>query len=57
LRDRKPRRYNTYETERAREFNGVELASFASRAIAFLIDFVIAGALFMGVLVRTSRSS
>jgi uncharacterized RDD family membrane protein YckC len=33
------------------ELNGVELASFRSRAIAFLIDFVIAGALFLGILV------
>jgi uncharacterized RDD family membrane protein YckC len=34
-----------------RELDGAELASFSSRGIAFLIDFVIAGALFLGVLV------
>jgi len=30
------------------ELDGVELASFASRAVAFVIDFAIAGALFLG---------
>jgi uncharacterized RDD family membrane protein YckC len=34
-----------------RELDGVELASFSSRAIAFLIDFAIAGALFLSGLV------
>jgi hypothetical protein len=48
LLDRKPRLYNAYETERMRELSGLELASFTSRAIALLIDFVIAGALFVG---------
>ncbi len=43
-----------------RELNGLELASFKSRAIALLIDFVIAGALSLGGLVgffkiRTNR--
>jgi len=51
LLDRKPRLYNAYETERMRELNGLELASFTSRALALLIDFVIAGALFLGGLV------
>ena len=32
------------------ELNDVELASFTSRAVAFAIDFAIAGALFLGVL-------
>jgi uncharacterized RDD family membrane protein YckC len=32
------------------ELNGVELASFASRAVAFAIDFVIAGVLFLVLL-------
>jgi uncharacterized RDD family membrane protein YckC len=44
------RLYDAHETERAKELDGVELASFASRAIAFFIDFLIAGALFLGVL-------
>jgi uncharacterized RDD family membrane protein YckC len=47
LPERKPRLYNALETERMRELNGVELASFTSRAVAFLIDFLIAGALFL----------
>ena len=34
-----------------RELEGVELASFKSRAIAFFIDFAIAGVLFLGLLV------
>jgi hypothetical protein len=34
-----------------RELNGLELASFTSRALALLIDFAIAGALFLGGLV------
>jgi hypothetical protein len=45
------RRYNAHETERMRELDGMELASFASRAAAFSIDFLIAGALFLVVLV------
>jgi uncharacterized RDD family membrane protein YckC len=45
------RRYNPHETERMQELVGVELASFASRALALLIDFAIAGALFLGGLV------
>ena len=49
--DRSPRLYNAHETERMRELDGAELASFTSRAIAFLIDFAIAGALFLGLLV------
>jgi uncharacterized RDD family membrane protein YckC len=34
-----------------RELNGLELASFASRALALLIDFAIAGALFVAGLI------
>ncbi len=49
--DRRPRLYNAHETERISELDGSELASFTSRAIAFLIDFAIAGALFLGLLV------
>jgi uncharacterized RDD family membrane protein YckC len=33
------------------ELQGLELASFESRAVAFFIDFAIAGALFLGLLV------
>ncbi len=49
--DRKPRLYNAHETLRMQELNGLELASFTSRAVAFAIDFAIAGALFLGGLV------
>jgi hypothetical protein len=48
--------YNAYETERMRELNGVELASFTSRAVALLIDFAIAGALFLGGLILFFKS-
>ncbi len=34
-----------------RELGGLELASFTSRAVAFFIDFLIAGALFVGGLI------
>jgi uncharacterized RDD family membrane protein YckC len=44
------RLYNAHETERMQELNGLELASFASRAGALFIDFAIAGALFLGLL-------
>jgi uncharacterized RDD family membrane protein YckC len=44
------RRYNPQETRRMRELGGLELASFTSRAAAFLIDFLIAGALFLALL-------
>jgi uncharacterized RDD family membrane protein YckC len=47
LQDRKPRLYNPQETGRMRELSGMELASFTSRAAAFFIDFVFAGALFL----------
>src|SRR5580658_5704357 len=55
LQDRRPRLYNAHETERMQELDGVELASFTSRAVAFLIDFVIAGALFLAVLLTTAK--
>jgi uncharacterized RDD family membrane protein YckC len=38
-----------------RELEGVELASFTARAIAFLIDFVIAGVLFLAVLITVAK--
>jgi uncharacterized RDD family membrane protein YckC len=40
--------YGAHETDRMQELDGMELASFASRAIALLIDFLLAGALFLG---------
>lgn len=38
--------YHAHETERMRELDGAELASFRSRAIALTLDFLAAGALF-----------
>jgi uncharacterized RDD family membrane protein YckC len=46
----KRRVYAAHETERMRELDGLELASFRSRATALFIDFVLAGALFLAVL-------
>jgi uncharacterized RDD family membrane protein YckC len=37
------------------ELSGMELASFASRALAMLIDFAIAGALFLGGLMLSFK--
>ncbi len=45
------RLYRAHETERMSELDGAELASFRARALAFLIDFVLASALFMAALV------
>jgi uncharacterized RDD family membrane protein YckC len=38
-----------------RELAGLELASFSARALAFLIDFVIAGAVFLGGLLLLAK--
>jgi len=40
--------YQPHETARMQELAGLELASFASRACAFGIDFVLASAIFLG---------
>lgn len=45
-----PRLYHAHETERMSELDGAELASFRSRALALLIDFLTAGALFLALL-------
>lgn len=49
------RLYNPHETERMQELSGLELASFASRAVAFFIDFVIAGVLFLALLFTVAK--
>jgi uncharacterized RDD family membrane protein YckC len=51
----KSRLYKAHETERMRELDGMELASFASRAAAFSIDFLVDGALFLGVLFAVGK--
>ena len=38
-----------------RELEGAELASFTSRAVAFLLDFIIAGVLFLCVLIAGAK--
>jgi len=53
---RKPRLYCAHETERMKELDGAELASFRSRAAALTIDFVLAGALFMAVTLPLAKS-
>ena len=39
--------YDPHETDRMKALDGVELASFGRRAVAFSIDFLIGGAIFM----------
>ncbi len=41
--------YDATRMERAREFEGMRLASFGSRVAALLIDFLLAAVLFLGV--------
>lgn len=43
----RPATYDAHDTDRMRVLNGRELASFGSRATAFVIDFAIAGLLFV----------
>ncbi len=43
--------YSAHETERMKELDGLELASFRRRAIALLIDAVLAGTLFAVVMI------
>jgi uncharacterized RDD family membrane protein YckC len=44
------RAYNAHETERMHQVHGAPLASFKARAIAFVIDFIIAFLLFLATL-------
>ena len=41
------RAYEAHQTARMQELEGLELASFGQRAIAFAIDFMLAGAVFL----------
>ena len=45
----KPRFYNAHETRRMDELNGMELASFRSRAFALALDFIIASLIFIPI--------
>jgi uncharacterized RDD family membrane protein YckC len=45
------RRFDAHETERLRALEGVPLASFRARALAFLIDFFLSGIVFLAVAV------
>jgi uncharacterized RDD family membrane protein YckC len=42
--------YNAHETERMKAVHGLPLASFASRTAAFVFDFLLAFAIFLGML-------
>ena len=42
--------YQAHETQRMEELNGIELASFVSRAGALMIDSVISATLFIGIM-------
>lgn len=46
---RPPRRFDPHETDLQRRLEGVPLASFRSRAIAFVIDFMLSGIAFFAV--------
>ena len=41
------RAYEAHQTARMQELEGLELASFGQRALAFTIDFMLAGAVFL----------
>ena len=51
----KLRTYNSLETERMQALHGSLLASFTARLMAFLIDFVLAFGLFLGLLIFGAR--
>ena len=42
--------YKAHETDRMRELDGLQLASFGSRALALVLDFIIAALLFVVVM-------
>ncbi len=44
---RPPRLFAAHETERERALDGVELAGFRARTIAFLVDFLLSGVAFL----------
>lgn len=47
--------YNAHETERMQQVHGTRLASFKARAIAFVIDFLVAFLLFGAVVILGAR--
>jgi len=49
------RRYEPHETARMLELQGLELASFTSRACALLIDFVISAVIFLALLMSVGK--
>lgn len=50
-----PRTYNSQETQRMQELNGTPLATFTARALAFAADFLLAAALFLGVMFAIAK--
>ena len=47
--------YNAHETERMHQVHGAPLASFKARAVAFVIDFLVAFVLFAAVFILGAR--
>ena len=43
------KRFDAHETERMKQLEGLPLASFGSRAAAFVIDFVLSALIFMAI--------
>ncbi len=47
--------YNAHETERMHQVHGARLASFKARAIAFILDFLVAFVLFVAIFILGAR--
>ena len=47
--------YNAHETERMRQLDGAQLASFKARSIAFILDFFLAFVLFVVLFILGAR--
>jgi len=51
----KPHSYNVHETDRMLQLHGVPLASFKSRAFAFLLDFILTFVVFAVLVIGGGR--
>jgi len=49
------RQYNAHESEQMRAVHGLPLASFTRRAVAFVVDFLLAWVLFLALLIPGGR--
>src|SRR5512140_302842 len=52
---RAPHRFDAHETARQRALEGLPLASFGARAAAFLVDFLLSGAVFLAVVLPLGK--